>query len=87
MLPQIFLDRVWFIKMVDVSSKEPTKPVLDDHGHIIPTGTAFMEGHFPEKTETLKSSTVYKVSRKMTLFHKEIVLYPYVETAENKGLF
>ena len=25
---------------------------------------AFMEGHFLEKTETLKSSTVYKVSKK-----------------------
>ena len=58
------LDTIWFIKVVDVSRKEPTKPVIDDYGHIIPAGTAFMEGHFLKKTETLKSSTVYKVSRR-----------------------
>ena len=52
--------------MVNVSCKEPTKPVADDYGHTIPVATAFMEGHFPEETETLNSSTVCKVSKNKT---------------------
>ena len=57
------LDTVWFIKQFDVSCKKPTKPVIDDYGHTTLADTAFIDGHFHEKTEALKSSTVYKVSR------------------------
>ena len=46
------LDTIWFIELVDVSSKVSTK----DHGHKLPAGTAFMEGHFHQHSTRFKKS-------------------------------
>ena len=81
------LDTVWFTKVV-VSCKEPTNSVIDDYGHTIPVGTAFMEGHFLEKNETFKSSAVYNVSKKETFFINKRSCIPMLNLLKtSKGLF
>ena len=43
-----------------------------------------MKGCFLEKVTDLTNSQIFKISRKVTLFYKESVLYPYVNFTEMK---
>ena len=52
--PDKSLDTIWFIELVDVSSKVSPK----DHSHKLPAGTAFTEGQFHQYSTRFKKITV-----------------------------
>ena len=81
------LDSMWFIKVLEVECCGNGK-YGDDYGNIIPVGVDFIKGHFMEKSVFSNSKyQTYKLSRKVTLFYKESVVYPYVNSEQNKKGF
>ena len=81
------LDPMWFIKVLKVECCGNGK-YGDDYGNIIPVGVNFIKGHFMEKSVFSNSKyQTYKLSRKVTLFYKESVVYPYVNSEQNKKGF
>ena len=48
----------------------------------------FFKGHFLELVSSTKDSTIFQLSKKVTYFYKDRVMYPYVEIeAGKKRLF
>ena len=71
------------LKLIALASQS-----TDDYGHKIPTGMKFLKGHFLELVSTTKDSTIFCLSKKVTYFDKETVVYPYVEIeAGKKGFY
>ena len=71
-------DSIWFIKVTKTDCMGNDKGV-DDYGHIIPTGVGYMMGNFLEKSShSKKSSQTYTLSKKLTFFYKESVVYLYI---------
>ena len=54
---------------------------VDDYGHIIPAGVGYMMGNFLEK------SSHYTLSKNLTFFYKESVVYPYINFQPCKNGF
>ena len=47
----------------------------------------YMKGHFLERLYPTKSSTVFQLSKKVTYFYKEAVIFPFININESrKGL-
>ena len=81
------MDSIWFIKVTKIDCVGNGKDV-DDYGHIIPTGVGYMMGNFLEKSShSTKSSQTYTLSKKLTFFYKESVVYPYVNFQPCKNGF
>ena len=69
------LDPMWFIKVLEVDCCGNGKDG-DDYGNIILVGVNFIKGHFMERSVFLNSKyQAYKLSRKVTFFYKESVVY------------
>ncbi len=56
----------------------------DDYGIVIPHGALFLKGRFLEMVVEKGSHRVYKLSKKITYFYKENVIYPFVNMAETE---
>ena len=81
------LDPMWLIKVLEVECCGNGKDD-DDCGNIIPVGVNFIKGHFMEKSVFSNSKyQTYKLSRKVAIFYKESVVYPYVNFEQNKKGF
>ena len=80
------MDTVWFIKVIKnecISNGKDT----DDYGHSIIAGARYITGNFPERTSYLTAQQVFRLSKKVTFFYKESVVYPFVNIIENKKGF
>lgn len=77
-------DTIWFVHVQEayVTYGEASQ---DDYGHIIPPGTFFHTGKFYERCNTTKTGTIYNLSKKMTFFYSESVVFPFVELEERKN--
>ena len=81
--PEKDIDTVWFIKVPETGCQN-TEPVSDDYNHVIPAGMLYMAGNFLERMSSSKSGTLFKLSKKVTFFYNETVVFPYVEMEEGK---
>ena len=78
------IDIVWFVEIVKVClSQEDEK---DDHGHTIRDRHEHVHGQFLEKTST-STGHHFKLSKKVTFFWKESVVYPFIQLTEIKKGF
>ena len=77
---------IWFIKVTKIGCVGNGKDI-DNYDHIIPTGVGYMIGHFLEKSSQSTKSQTYTLSKKLTFFYKEIVVYPYVNFQPCKNGF
>ena len=78
------IETVWFIKVIEnecVSNGEDQ----DDYGHIIIENAMFHRGNFLERISHSLNSQTFKVSKKVTYFYTESVIYPFVNFKEEKG--
>ena len=74
-----------FIKIIEAECVSENAE-LDDYGHSIVKDDAFMKGCFLRKVQ-IQNGQLFKIPRKVTFFHKENVLYTFVNFIEsNKGL-
>ena len=55
-----------------------------DYGHVIIPGSEYVKGNFLERTSHSDVKQTYKISRKLSYFYKESVLYPFVNFKEDK---
>ena len=81
------VDPMWLIKVLQVECCRNGKDG-QDYGNIIPVSVNFIKGHFMEKSVFSNwKYQRYKLSRKVTFFYKESVVYPYVNFKQNKKGF
>ena len=77
------IDTIWFVKILEnecvASANEK-----DDCGNVIPHGAFFLKGRFLEIVVEKSSHRVYKLSKKLTYFYKESVIYPFVNMVETE---
>ena len=72
---------MWFVKVVKVCLSQEDKK--DDYGHPIRAGHEHIHGYLLEKIST---STGH-LSKKVTFFYKESIVYPFVQLTETKNGF
>ena len=77
------IDTVWFIKVAENNCISRGDDV-DDYGHMIIENVKFNKGHFLERVSHLSNREIYKVSKKVTYFYSESVIYPFVDFKEEK---
>ena len=78
------IDTVWFANVVKVCLSQ--KDEKDDYGNTIRVGHKHIHGHFLEKIST-STGHHFKLSKKVTFFYKESVVYPFVQLTETKKIF
>ena len=78
------IDTIWFIKVIEAECVNDDEDEHDAYGHSVPKGVAFMKGNFLEKIQDSTNGQIFKLSKKITFFYKESVLYPYVNFKETK---
>ena len=77
----------WFMEVQEVNrvafSKEDRK---DSYGLSVQEGLKHISGLFLEKVDLYSNmkKTVYKRSKKLSYFHKDSIMYPYVNMVEGK---
>ena len=76
------LDTVWFIKVINENISD--NDTIDDYGNTIPGNTCYFSGHFLERVCHNKNDQLFKISKKVTFFYKDNVIYPYVPVVETK---
>ena len=84
------VDPFWIIKVTKVNRIDTDNESVDSYGFKIAPKVMHLEGNFLEKNERLTTSKKigYDLSKKVTFFFKESILYPYVNITEGKrGLF
>ena len=79
--PRSSFDTVWFIKIKDTSCFGAN---CDDYGNVFAEGTNHLAGHFLEKNSETETKQIFQLTSKTAYFHKEIILYPYVQFTESK---
>ena len=72
-------DTVWFIKVKDTSCFGANR---DDYGNVFAEGTSYLAGHFLEKISETETKQTFQLTSKTAYFHKESILYPYVQFTE-----
>ena len=77
------IDSIWFmfVKEVNIISNYDE---TDDYGHVIPPGNIYHIGSFMEKQSDGTKSTLYKLSKKTSIFYNESILFPFVNFKEGK---
>ena len=78
-----FQDCVWFIKITD-NDRVEEEAVFDSYNNCIIPGVRFLKGHFLERSDTGKDFSLFKVSKLVTFFYRETILYPFVPLSESK---
>ena len=79
-------DTMWFIRVEEIDCINLKDDVVN-YGHVIPAGMTYIKGNFLERMKSNKHSSTFKISKKCKFFHKESVVYPYVELLANKKGF
>ena len=77
------IDTIWLIKVID-NACIANECAIDDYQNKIIPGGRYLKGHFLERLHTDKDGIVYKVSKLLTFFYKESIVYPFVEVISTK---
>ena len=77
------IETIWFIKVIEAEYISENAE-LDDYGHSVAKGVANIKGCFLEKVTYSANGQISKISRKVTFFYTESVLYPYVKFTESR---
>ena len=80
------IDTVWFVRVLENGCIGKDND-CDDYGNSIPFGTSFIKGNFLELSDEKTHHRLYTVSKKITYFYKECVLYPFVNMSDTKKGF
>ena len=82
--PEKSRDNFWFIQVLEVNRVCEAVQV-DDYGLKIPAGMVHHSGHFLERDDRYSSvkATVFKLSKKVTYFYKENILYPFLNIQQD----
>ena len=73
-------DTVWFIKVKDTSCFGANR---DDYGNVFAEGTSYLAGHFLGKISETETKQTFQLTSKTAYFHRESILYPYVQFTES----
>ena len=84
--PKKSINTFWLIKVVEVNRVCHTKEI-DSYQHEIAPGMVHLRGHFLERDEKHSNTKtyVYNLSKDITYFFKESILYPYVNIEEENN--
>ena len=80
------VDPFWIIKVTEVNRVDLVNPSVDSFGFQIQPKQLHLAGHFLEKNEqrTTMKKMGFDLSKKISFFFKESILYPYVNINEEK---
>ena len=77
-------DPVWFIKIENIHEEIDTD-ITDDYHHTVKKGSSCIEGRFLEHYgASTKTELTFELSKKMTYFYKDSIVYPLVSFREKK---
>ena len=80
------VDPFWIIKVQEVNRIDMDEESVDSFGSKIPPKMMHLAGYFLEKKTryTTGKKMAFDLSSKVTYFHKDVILYPYVNIKEGK---
>lgn len=77
------IDTVWFVKVIDDTCVDH-KNTIDDYGNKVADGVYYIAENFFEYLSDAHNKKTYKLSKKVPLFYKECIVYPFVNITEGK---
>ena len=78
------VETVNFVKIVDQSTNESEREIVDDWGQVI-KGESFLEGCYVFKSSKTINASRYKVDSRSIYIFKEFIVYPFVQADVAKG--
>ena len=80
------VDPFWLIKVTEVNRIDFENESVDSFGRKIAPKVMHLAGHFLERNQRISTSKNmgYNLSKNVTYFFKESILYPYVNVQEGK---
>ena len=79
------VETVNFVKIVDQSTNESEREIVDDWGQVIKGSQSFLEAHYLFRSSETINGSRYKVDSRSVYICKEYIVYPFVQADVAKG--
>ena len=65
------------------NTEESLFTIFNDYGNVFAEGTSYLAGHLLEKYSETETKQTFQLTSKTAYFHRESILYPYVQFTES----